>query len=193
MVADKKSTAHGVKAKRTAAAKKSAAKQHAKPETEAVVTVDRRESRASRDRRSMPDRRVHQIPVAVERRVCERRVKVNRRRQIDPTTCERDYTPRRNRVHERDGRLQAPQRADVPHVQRSAGSRQVARLCERKPDKVERPADGRSAGGDDRDSDGCWLVARYPCRDRLGWQCLPPQLVSCRRSSGARWTRRLNG
>ena len=27
-----------------------------------------------------------------ERRVGERRVKVERRRQIDPTTCERDYT-----------------------------------------------------------------------------------------------------
>ncbi|HUY90745.1 MAG TPA: hypothetical protein VMV10_18570 [Pirellulales bacterium] len=31
-------------------------------------------------------------PVAVERRKLERREKVSRRRQIDPTTCERDYT-----------------------------------------------------------------------------------------------------
>ncbi len=31
-------------------------------------------------------------PVVVERRKLERRVKVARRRQIDPTTCERDYT-----------------------------------------------------------------------------------------------------
>jgi hypothetical protein len=31
--------------------------------------------------------------VAVERRTLERRAKVNRRRQIDPTTCERDYSP----------------------------------------------------------------------------------------------------
>ena len=30
--------------------------------------------------------------MAVERRTFERRAKVNRRRQIDPTTCERDYT-----------------------------------------------------------------------------------------------------
>jgi hypothetical protein len=30
--------------------------------------------------------------VAKERRLGERRQKVNRRRQIDPTTCERDYT-----------------------------------------------------------------------------------------------------
>ncbi|HYW79640.1 MAG TPA: hypothetical protein VE890_08690, partial [Thermoguttaceae bacterium] len=31
--------------------------------------------------------------MATERRVTHRRAKVNRRRQIDPTTCERDYTP----------------------------------------------------------------------------------------------------
>ena len=35
----------------------------------------------------MPDE-----PVKVQRRKLERRAKVNRRRQIDPTTCERDYT-----------------------------------------------------------------------------------------------------
>ncbi len=44
------------------------------------------------DRRSGVDRRHKNIPVAVEQRVCQRRAKVNRRRQIDPTTCERDYT-----------------------------------------------------------------------------------------------------
>ncbi|MEX0675851.1 MAG: hypothetical protein WD063_02170 [Pirellulales bacterium] len=32
------------------------------------------------------------MAVAKERRTGERREKVNRRRQIDPTTCERDYT-----------------------------------------------------------------------------------------------------
>ena len=37
------------------------------------------------------DRRVATIPVGKERRVSSRR-KVERRRQIDPTTCERDYT-----------------------------------------------------------------------------------------------------
>jgi hypothetical protein len=44
----------------------------------------------SSDRRS-DDRRKENKPVAVERRQGERRVKVARRRQIDPTTCERDY------------------------------------------------------------------------------------------------------
>lgn len=51
------------------------------------VNVDRRKS----DQRTAVDRRKSQIPVAVEIRQRERR-KVNRRRQIDPTTCERDYS-----------------------------------------------------------------------------------------------------
>ncbi len=38
------------------------------------------------------ERRKKDQPVAVEHRQLERRAKVNRRRQIDPTTCERDYT-----------------------------------------------------------------------------------------------------
>ena len=50
----------------------------------------------SRERRAVvTDRRkVETKPefLAEERRVGERRVKVERRRQIDPTTCERDYT-----------------------------------------------------------------------------------------------------
>jgi len=51
------------------------------------VNVDRRKL----DQRTAVDRRKNQIPVAVELRQRERR-KVNRRRQIDPTTCERDYS-----------------------------------------------------------------------------------------------------
>jgi hypothetical protein len=52
------------------------------------VTVDRR---AKSDRRDQ-DRRKQNIAVVAERRQGERRVKVPRRRQIDPTTCERDYS-----------------------------------------------------------------------------------------------------
>jgi hypothetical protein len=48
------------------------------------ITIDRRERRT--------DRRTKAAPVVGERRKLERRVKVARRRQIDPTTCERDYT-----------------------------------------------------------------------------------------------------
>ena len=55
------------------------------------VITDRR---ASDDRRGKDlDRRKSSAPVAVERRQLERRTKVSRRRQIDPTTCERDYLP----------------------------------------------------------------------------------------------------
>ena len=52
------------------------------------AVVDRR---TSQERRKSGDRRRKNVPVAVERRRVERR-KVPRRRQIDPTTCERDYT-----------------------------------------------------------------------------------------------------
>jgi hypothetical protein len=48
--------------------------------------------RSGKDRRN-GDRRQKEIPVAAERRQMERRTKVSRRRQIDPTTCERDYSP----------------------------------------------------------------------------------------------------
>jgi hypothetical protein len=54
-----------------------------------VITDRRTEERRGKG----SDRRKSDIPVALERRKLERRVKVNRRRQIDPTTCERDYLP----------------------------------------------------------------------------------------------------
>ncbi len=46
--------------------------------------------RSSSDRRNNECRN-QSVPVADQRRVSERR-KVQRRRQIDPTTCERDYS-----------------------------------------------------------------------------------------------------
>lgn len=49
-------------------------------------------NRRSNDRRQQKDeRRKESVPVAAERRATERR-KAPRRRQIDPTTCERDYS-----------------------------------------------------------------------------------------------------
>jgi hypothetical protein len=58
--------------------------------SDTTVTTDRR--RVAKERRN-DDRRSKQAPVVVvERRQLERRAKVVRRRQIDPTTCERDYT-----------------------------------------------------------------------------------------------------
>ncbi len=56
--------------------------------TETDVINDRR---ADDDRRTGSDRRKTDVPVALDRRNTDRR-KVQRRRQIDPTTCERDYT-----------------------------------------------------------------------------------------------------
>jgi hypothetical protein len=54
-----------------------------------AAVIDRR---AKKDRRQDSERRVEGQPVAVERRKLQRREKVIRRRQIDPTTCERDYS-----------------------------------------------------------------------------------------------------
>jgi hypothetical protein len=50
------------------------------------------ERRGKKNERRDKDRRATGQPVAVERRQLERREKVSRRRQIDPTTCERDYS-----------------------------------------------------------------------------------------------------
>jgi hypothetical protein len=58
----------------------------------AEVSLDRRRKVKADDRRKPADRRKGDQPVAVERRKLERREKVSRRRQIDPTTCERDYS-----------------------------------------------------------------------------------------------------
>ena len=52
------------------------------------VSLDRR---AKSERRGT-DRRKQNMAVVAERRQGERRIKVPRRRQIDPTTCERDYS-----------------------------------------------------------------------------------------------------
>jgi hypothetical protein len=62
----------------------------------ALASVDRRKGIAPakndyKDRRAAEDRRKAQIPVALDRRKGERRLG-ERRRQVDPTTCERDYT-----------------------------------------------------------------------------------------------------
>jgi hypothetical protein len=53
------------------------------------ITLERRDRAAERRK---GERREKPGAVVVERRTLERRAKVSRRRQIDPTTCERDYT-----------------------------------------------------------------------------------------------------
>ena len=57
---------------------------------ESGAVMDRR-GKKDKERRGT-ERRKASAPVVVERRQLERRVKVQRRRQIDPTTCERDYS-----------------------------------------------------------------------------------------------------
>lgn len=64
----------------------------AKKAAEVEVKIDRRAAKGPDRRKDGVDRRKQDIPVAVERRTGERREKVQRRRQIDPTTCERDYS-----------------------------------------------------------------------------------------------------
>ncbi len=117
MVATKKSGSHRVKAKPTAAEKRSAGSRNA-PAGSAVVTIDRRHGH---------DRRTGRHPIAVERRGVERRAKVNRRRQIDPTTCERDYTSEEiefmaamDEYKRRNGRM-FPTCSEVLEVIRSLG------------------------------------------------------------------------
>ncbi len=63
-----------------------------KPATHSKESVQVMDARSNKDRRQN-DRRHTNAQVEVERRSSERRVKVSRRRQIDPTTCERDYSP----------------------------------------------------------------------------------------------------
>ena len=96
----------------------------AKRVVESKVTL---EQRTKLERRGKPDRRQADVAVAVERRSGERRAKVARRRQIDPTTCERDYTEQEvefmhalDRYKRTSGRM-FPTCSEVLEVLRSLG------------------------------------------------------------------------
>jgi hypothetical protein len=78
-------TTSSVKPKRSGASRRVIAAADSAGEEE--VSIDRRRRD---DRRGGAEQAIEQSPVATEQ--LERRKKVNRRRQIDPTTCERDYT-----------------------------------------------------------------------------------------------------
>ena len=84
------------------------------------------------DRRGA-DRRKRSIPVAVNRRCgSERRHQGERRRQIDPTTCERDYTDdeilfmKAMDQYKRDNRRPFPTWSEVLEVLQALGYRRVA-------------------------------------------------------------------
>lgn len=88
--AKKKVTASKTRTAGKAPVKKTPAKGAAKKKTAPAaveVPVERREASRRSD-----DRRQEAREAPVERRTLERRTKVSRRRQIDPTTCERDYS-----------------------------------------------------------------------------------------------------
>ena len=91
------------------------------------VTLDRR---ASLDRRESEDRRTVTTPVVEERRQTPRR-KVPRRRQIDPTTCERDYSDQEIEfmqamdAYKRSSGRMFPTCSEILEVLRDLGYRQV--------------------------------------------------------------------
>src|SRR5262245_15568972 len=98
-----------------------------KPRADLAMT-DRRGG----DRRS-GDRRKRQVPVALERGSGkDRRQQGERRRQIDPTTCEREYSDeeiafmRAMDQYKRDNRRPFPTWSEVLEVLRALGYRKVA-------------------------------------------------------------------
>lgn len=80
------------------------------------------------------DRRKRSIPVALERRSGKdrRELQGERRRQIDPTTCERDYSNEEIEFmkamdqYKRDNRRPFPTWSEVLEVLRALGYRKVA-------------------------------------------------------------------
>jgi hypothetical protein len=99
-----------------------------KPSPDVVVT-DRRGG----DRRGALERRKRAVAVPQERRKgSERRHQGERRRQIDPTTCERDYSDeeidfmKAMDQYKRDNRRPFPTWSEVLEVLRSLGYRKVA-------------------------------------------------------------------
>jgi hypothetical protein len=98
-------------------------------EQEVVVTDQRRSDRREGDRRARA------LPVAVERRSGQdRRNLGERRRQIDPTTCERDYNDeeiifmKAMDQYKRDNRRPFPTWSEVLEVLYSLGYRKVAEV-----------------------------------------------------------------
>lgn len=83
-------------------------------------------------RRGRGDRRKKNIPVAVDRRKGDRREQGERRRQVDPTTCERDYNEdeisfmKAIDQYKRDNRRPFPTWSEVLEVLRALGYRKVA-------------------------------------------------------------------
>src|ERR1700724_1035691 len=98
------------------------------PPSEVCIT-DRRAT-SNQDRRGI-DRRKRAIPVATDRRAGKDRRQGERRRQIDPTTCERDYSEEEIAFmkamdqYKRANRRPFPTWSEVLEVLRSLGYRKT--------------------------------------------------------------------
>ena len=85
-----KSMKKAVASRRTKSANSKSEHQSSAASTaDSEVTIDRRRANRRGDNAALP---ANQTEAAAASPKLERREKVNRRRQIDPTTCERDYT-----------------------------------------------------------------------------------------------------
>lgn len=97
-----------------------------------VVVTDRRSNRTDRRGTAAEDRRKRNIPVAVDRRSGKDRREGERRRQVDPTTCERDYNDdeitfmKAMDQYKRANRRPFPTWSEVLEVLHALGYRKVA-------------------------------------------------------------------
>lgn len=119
--------------------------------TNDTVEMDRRNS----DDRREGDRRQQDLSVDVERRgEGNERRKVQRRRQIDPTTCERDYSDHEIEFmtaldqYKRDSGRMFPTCSEILEVIRGLG---YVRLADIEDQLIDSPADAEaeSDGGDE--------------------------------------------
>ena len=84
------------------------------------------------NQRRPAERRKRNIPVALDRRGIDRSTLPERRRQVDPTTCERDYNDEEIMFmksmdqYKRDNRRPFPTWSEVLEVLRALGYRKVA-------------------------------------------------------------------
>jgi hypothetical protein len=96
-----------------------------------LAVTDRRGERGDRRHGERGDRRKRQIPVAVERRSGKERRTGERRRQVDPTTCEKDYSDeeiifmKAMDLYKRNNRRPFPTWSEVLEVLRALGYRKV--------------------------------------------------------------------
>jgi hypothetical protein len=102
------------------------------PSDEKIAVTDRRGAEGhANDRRAPTDRRTRNVPVPVERRSGSERRHGERRRQVDPTTCERDYTDdeiefmKAMDTYKRSNRRPFPTWSEVLEVIRALGYRKV--------------------------------------------------------------------